>query len=361
MIVQQNPSSPNHSLAGGFEPCRETDVDDMNDLPQEMPTSEPLRTILDHWQQNLRSQFVTADRAALRSQKTYKDRARTAAILGSIAVALAILQLSSLVQGRWAELLPWVEGATAASTFLVVFLGMRSSFKERWLLERYQAESLRLLKFRSLIQSACWSANPAEIEKWKDRLCDQVEGITATTFSALQGWISRGTVPAVVEAPADGRVNESSLKELVRYYHKKRLHYQMSYFGSAARRNEANDHHTRLVGPALFFGSVAFVLAHLSVEIVGGSAHWLSRLLILSAAVLPAMGAGFRTHRAANEFARNAARFEAVRHTLSELSERLRYATDAPAIFRELGFGEQVLEADLREWMRLMMEAEWFG
>lgn len=34
---------------------------------------------------------------------------------------------------------------------------------------------------------------------------------------------------------------------------------------------------------------------------------------------------------------------------------------DGPAIFRELGFCEQVLESDLPEWMRLMVEAEWFG
>jgi hypothetical protein len=29
--------------------------------------------------------------------------------------------------------------------------------------------------------------------------------------------------------------------------------------------------------------------------------------------------------------------------------------------FREMGFCEQVLEADHREWQRLMVEAEWFG
>jgi len=31
------------------------------------------------------------------------------------------------------------------------------------------------------------------------------------------------------------------------------------------------------------------------------------------------------------------------------------------AVYCELGFCEQVLEADLCEWMRLMIEAEWFG
>ena len=82
---------------------------------------------------------------------------------------------------------------------------------------------------------------------------------------------------------------------------------------------------------------------------------------MLVAASLPVLGAGFRTLRTAHEYARNASRFEATHDALSALSDRLRKAKDAPTIFRELGFCEQVLEADLREWMRLMVEAEWFG
>jgi len=68
-------------------------------------------------------------------------------------------------------------------------------------------------------------------------------------------------------------------------------------------------------------------------------------------------------HRASarERLSRNAARFEAVHHILSALSERLRDASDAPTVFRELGFCEQTFESDLREWMRLMVEAEWFG
>jgi len=44
-----------------------------------------------------------------------------------------------------------------------------------------------------------------------------------------------------------------------------------------------------------------------------------------------------------------------------KLSERLREANDPDTVFREIGFCEQTLEADLREWLRLMVEAEWFG
>ncbi len=46
---------------------------------------------------------------------------------------------------------------------------------------------------------------------------------------------------------------------------------------------------------------------------------------------------------------------EAVHHVWNEISQKLRDASDAQATFRELGFCEQVLESDLREWMRLMV------
>jgi hypothetical protein len=188
-----------------------------------------------------------------------------------------------------------------------------------------------------------------------------VEDVATTPFSALQGWITQGTIPEVYPPPpTSGLLSLDNLKALIDYYRSKRLHYQRAYLSKAVRRDQKKDRHTRVVGPALFFGSVAFVLAHLAVEIGRGTEDW-SKLLILVAAALPAMGAGFRIHRAANESARNAARFEAVHHTLTALSERLRAAPDAPTVFRELGFCEQTFESDLREWMRLMVEAEWFG
>jgi hypothetical protein len=242
---------------------------------------------------------------------------------------------------------------------LIVLLGMGTSLKEQWLLERHKAESLRLLKFRSLIKAEAWTAGPAGADKCEERLCDEVEEIATTTFSALQGWIAQGTVPTVYAPPATS-LTLDTIENLVHYYRKKRLHHQIAYLSKGLRRDQRRDRHTRLAGPSLFFGSIAFVLAHLAVEIGSGALDW-SRLLILIAAALPVMGAGFRIYRAANEFARNASRFEAVHHTLSELSARLSDATDAPSIFRELGFCEQVLESDLREWMRLMVEAEWFG
>jgi hypothetical protein len=350
--------------AGSAPPCRETVKDDIDDS-EDMPAAEPLHGILQHCQDELLPTYRNVDGAAMDFQKKYRRRALSVAILGSAAVVLATIQLSGLAYYvlplSWTWFVPVLEGVTALLAMLIVLLGMGTSLKEQWLRARYKAESLRLLKFRFLFEPALWSADPAEAQKCKERLCDQVEDIATTSFSALLGWMARGTLPEVhAPPPTGGLLTPDNLKALIHYYRSKRLHYQMAYLSKAVRRDQGRDRHTRVVGPALFFGSVAFVLAHLAVEIGHGAEDW-SKFLILIAAALPVMGAGFRMHRAANEFARNAARFEAVHNILSALSGRLRDAPDPPTVFREIGFCEQTFEADLREWMRLMVEAEWFG
>jgi len=353
-------------------PCDETiEVDDMDDS-KDMPKEHPLCDILQLFHDNLLQKYKDADEAALCIQEKYRSRALWAARLGSTAVILAIFQLSGLssllcdkLHARWPHLIPipyvisWLEGVAALVMVGIVLFGIGTFLKEQWLLERYKAERMRLLKFGSLLERGLWSGIPSEVEKCKERLCDQADEIITTTFSALQGWMVEGTVPSVHEPPA-ASLSAANLEALVHYYRRKRLHYQMGYLSIAVERDQAKDRRTRLVGPSLFFGSVAFVLAHLAVAAAGGSDSWENGLIFIAAA-LPVAGAGCRIYRSANEFARNAARFEATHHTLSRLSARLRNVSEAPDIFRELGFCEQTFEFDLREWLRLMVEAEWFG
>jgi MFS family permease len=341
--------------------------DDMDDSG-EIPPREPLRTLVQQCQDCIRPAFTKADKAALMLQRKYRGRATAAAVLGSAAVALAIFQLFlPLFLGRephWIWLFSVAEGAAALGTFLIVFLGMKATLKEEWLLERFRAENLRLLKFRYLIESALRSH--ADMPWGDERLCELVEEITGTTYSALRGWLSEGTVPNALEWPAS-EPSKEFLDDLIMYYRRKRLRSQMAYLSTRIESYQRKDKKTRLFGPAFFFGSVGFVLAHLMVEMgqasaeqSHGSADW-SKLLILGAALLPVAAGGLRIHRAANEFARSASRFEAVHYTLRKLSERLREAEGTPQALQELSFCEAVMEGDLREWMRLMVEAEWYG
>ena len=334
-----------------------TPVDDMDD-GENMPAHDPLRTIVQYCQQTIWPSYVKADQSALRLQEKYRKRATAAALLGSVAVALAIIQLYRGFQIPWSWIISSAEGTAAVGTFAIIFLGIRASLKEEWLLQRFKAESLRLLKFRYIIESGQHAEK--ELRERLEEMSEEVEKITCTTASVLQGWLARGTVPRIAVLTARPQLTKESLHEIAHYYRAKRLRVQLAYLRSRVQNYLMNDRKTRLFGPSFFFGSVAFVLAHLLVEIGRGPEAW-SRATIMIAALLPVAAAGFRTQRASNEFARSASRSEALQHVLTELSERLRRAEGGLSMFQELEFCEQVLEADLREWMRLMAEAEWFG
>jgi hypothetical protein len=116
----------------------------------------------------------------------------------------------------------------------------------------------------------------------------------------------------------------------------------------------------------LFFGSIAFVLVHFCIELVGWRTGGLAdvgiaKATLILAATLPVCGAGIRVIRGVLEYGRNASRYESTHNVLLDLSERLREADNPATVFREIGFCEQALEAEHREWVRLLVEAEWFG
>jgi hypothetical protein len=79
------------------------------------------------------------------------------------------------------------------------------------------------------------------------------------------------------------------------------------------------------------------------------------------AACLPVLGAGIRTLHTASEGRRNAIRFQAKYYTLEKLREELQGVSDADTAFRLLWQCERLMDNEHREWLRLMIEAEWFG
>jgi hypothetical protein len=331
-------------------------IGDMDDST-ECVSSQPLKAALQECRTAILPAFRQADAQALKYQKWYRMLVYAAAVGGTSAVVLATVQLSGLLKS------PLVWKAEAVAAFLTLFMvlvGMATKFQHQWLLERYKAERLRMVKFCFLLEPDLWNPGTLGNSRLNEKLSDTVKEITASTFASLEGWVSRSWMPRVHQPPAGLQFKNEGLEDLLHYYHQKRLDVQMEYLAEATKRDFFRDLRLRLAGSTLFFGSVAFVLAHLAVERSGGDLTW-SKSLMLVAAVLPAIGAGCRVLRTAHEYARNASRFEATHDVLGALSRKLRDATSVQAIFQELGFCEQVLESDLREWMRLMVEAEWFG
>jgi hypothetical protein len=308
--------------------------------------------------------FREADAEVGRCKRAYMLFAQWAAWLGAAAVFFAILQLSELGKGALPRtLLPWVEFAFAGAAVGVAIVGLGGRRQQLWFIARHRAEQLRLLKFKFLTQPDLWSHDVKTARDYSQGLPALVEAIRASSFADVEHWVTRGSVPLLASEPS---MSGSEWTEFVAYYRWKRLQAQIDYLRIATESNQRRNDRTRTWPSVLFFGSVAFVLAHFCVELVGwrtGSEPdaVVARIALLLAASLPVWGAGIRVIRGVFEYGRNASRYESTHNALLELSERLRRADNPGGAFREIGFCEQAMEADLREWVRLMIEAEWFG
>jgi hypothetical protein len=181
----------------------------------------------------------------------------------------------------------------------------------------------------------------------------------------------------------------------------KRLGVQRSYFAKRAQRNKKLNRRTVWVPLGFFFASVGAALVHFVFDfkellpkwfappapdtamLVASEAvkqvvqiwppHWWG--LVFLAAATPVVGAAFRTVRSANEFSRHEIRYRAKYIGLSLQVKKLNDEAqalepgaakpvppdDAQRIFLELWGTEQIMESEHREWLRLMIEAEWFG
>lgn len=340
--------------------------DDMHDSPQDMPHGQPLRDALTLCGDTVEVGYRKADASALRHQRYHRLLTITTAIFGTTAVLLAIVQLSGLFPGMWPVQL---SGIAVGFALIAVIAGLVSSQRLNWLLERHKAERYRLLKFRFLIDPALWSRKKEKAKARMERLADEVEDIKALNRQALRRWIDEDEVPEAPTPLPHSKTDQNAVRGLIEYYQKKRLGVQMDYFGSRARRNVRMQRYTWFLPPLFFFSSILAVSGHFIYDIVA-SAHGsqaevttsnLFVLFVVLAAALPVVGAGVRSLRTAYEFARNNSRFRAKLVALSSLAERLRQENDPKAIFRDLWSCEQILESEHREWLRLMIEGEWFG
>jgi hypothetical protein len=344
-------------------------ADDMNDDAEiaelkKHPAANRLLRVLTCCRNIIEPEFRRADTEVGIRKKVYMRFALCAAWLGAAALFFAILQLSELGKTSFvAPLLPWVEFGLAAAAVGVAIVGLAGRKQEKWFLARFRAERLRLLKYDFLTRAALWSENSEDAERCCQNLWAEVEEAKVSSFSTLEYWENLGTLPTVVAAPD---LPEEEWVHLQQYYWKKRLLSQIDYLAGAIERNWQRNDKTRTWPSVLFFGSIAFVLAHFCVDLAGKLSGMdpdapVGRIVLLLAATLPVCGAGIRAIRGVLEYGRNASRYEANHNVLVRLSERLRAASDPAGVFREIGFCEQILESDLREWLRLMVEAEWFG
>ena len=345
--------------------------DDMHDRPEEFSdfAALPLETC-----RSITALFDIKDQDALKFQSKHVWLTRGAVTFGTLAVIAAIFGLSPF----WTR---WVtERQLAAAESTVVFFafsfavyGLATSQKYKWLARRHQAELYRQMKFRFLIhpgvwQDADWLAHEKKkIEVYSDKSSLE-EGIEAA--------LPHGPFPITEE-----QLPRQTFEQLVQYYMKARLRPQMLYLDHRAQRNEYKDRFLAFLPAGLFFASVVAAAAHSGFSFLFGRVaeqqlNW-AKVAALLAACLPVTAAWVRTVRAAFEYSRNKSRSIAAHRALRELEDLLvrdsmntvhgdgssapRKDVDPRPVLKELWWCEQIFATEHREWLRLMVETEWYG
>ncbi|MEQ1884030.1 MAG: hypothetical protein ABL967_03150 [Bryobacteraceae bacterium] len=359
------------SPAGSTSSLANDDMDDRAEIAllADHPELQRVSNALRFCQSAIEPKFRAADAESLHAQRTYLRYANAAAVSGVLAILFGIFQMAHLGDAQlenWSPkygpwVLPVLELVSACTTVVVALAGLGGQKQQSWFLTRFRAEQLRLLKFHLLTNPHLWPGDGVVPEKDVRNTHDRIDGLTNAAYSDLESWIARGTVPSVLEPPP---TSEPEWREIREYYDRNRLQRQIHYFHLRRSKNLHDDQRTRILPPIFFFGSVAFVLVHFCIEVAVSGEHghpMIATIALVISAALPSLGALIRVTRGVLEYARNASRCESTHHALSALAVRLRDASTAEAAFREIGFAEQVLESDLREWLRLMVESEWFG
>ncbi|MGB8216853.1 MAG: hypothetical protein WCE94_06080 [Candidatus Methanoperedens sp.] len=343
--------------------------------------------------ENLWGIYDRFDKEALRLQKSHRRLAFLATVCGTIAVLFAIVQLSGIAHTHWPA---WVEILATVLAFLSVCSGLAWYRQKNWFLSRYKAESLRSLKFRSLVCPCLWCkpddklkeindywenqirkitneikeltlesinkyAKKEEIIHYNDRICKVVNNIkTAPQKTVLKSEEEKFQDPLELFTCL---FSENKIRTLVVYYRDKRLNVQIDYFNKQAELYEKLDKPIRDLPLIFFLGSVLAVFIHFIVDIFFTST--ISLYFLFLAASLPVLSTGIRTYRSTHEFARSAALYRAKQTALERTKRRLkeemrRENIDGKEILSLLWRCEDFLEAEHHEWLRLMLEAEWF-
>jgi hypothetical protein len=368
------PSGETESCASASASTSAPQQDDMIDMPADFQRWPFLHRVLGECRDSLVALYSQSDRAALDEQRVHRVWVNRAAWSATAAVCLAILQLAHVKHWTVSVL-----EAVAVAIALVSFArGERS--RERWLTERHKAERCRFLKFAAIIRPDNWMASGLSSGNCAPELGANTEKVSRMCFADVEKWLDDDKLPS-----PPGRIVNPNLKhlaELRHYYLEKRVNFQVDYFRTQLRRDVTRDEWWRDAPHRLFKASVLIVAVHVAIELAKVFAEWkhlpmpgkemMDRaeialdVVIACAAWLPVTGSGIRIWRSANEATRNISRFRAKHLALSNIKDRLEKgklndAAEAESVLRDLWCAEQIMESEHREWLRLMMGAEWVG
>jgi hypothetical protein len=333
----------------------------------------------------LRADFDDADREALSAQKKYGAATLRAARWGLIALLIALFQEFFLRE--WLEHLPevlkpfapylrWLvlgfEILYTGATLYLVLQAISAKNKEKWLSERFKAERLRLLKFKLLIDPVLWRSDTKDLAQIRGLLETERRSIVNQPEDIIHAFKGSEEMPDIPRRADCEKVPPDAMAELLEYYRRERLSVQRDYFEERLRRPRGATENETL-GPIFFFAGIACALFYLILELATAGMHtWngelVGRGLLFASFLFPLGWSAVRTVKSAHQATRNRLRSFARHADLTQIEKALNEETlrppadwDRTFLFTCLSACEGVLSIDQHEWIRLMIDAEWYG
>ncbi len=336
---------------------------DLKDNEADLLKWPKLRGILLILRETLTPIHLDADRDAQRQQKMHSFVIAIVAIFGTLAVICAIFELSDLFSS-YRYFLSRLEVLSAVIALIGVGVGIYMALHPHWLLNRFLSEQCRFVKFQYILNPAAWYNRPDH--EVRSELQEILQNLRSKDRRLIRQWVTWQLSIAKRFQAAPAGIPEDVMREIRQYYMAKRLTYQFAYFHTQAKKRMRWETWTRFFSPVCFFLSILAAFAHFIFELLShedhdSSLHTLAAICVLLAASLPVLAMGVRTVRTAHEFGRNHLRFEGMAHFLCDTLTQVEGEQSPAAVFAHFKDAESALESEHRAWLRLMLEAEWFG
>ena len=228
-----------------------------------------------------------------------------------------------------------------------------------------------MLKFQSLARAELWCGDESEWQNW---VRSEIAALERTvSFDQVRDWSETGDTEPRSSIPSGCAAAPDLVRALAAYYRHKRLDFQAAYFQRQSNRYRRSVGHLPHLGLPLFFLSVLAVLVHFLAEYLarqapkagqaaGGSFWELAAIWgVAAGALIPVLSVGVRAWLTAFELPRSASLYAAKHRALVRASDHARQdAPDLAATLRHIAQNELFLEHEHREWLRLLLDAEWF-
>lgn len=352
---------------------------DMVDVAEDRENCELLHPALDactapfdvsgsHYETGLVGYYTDTNQLAKLAQTRHRRYLVCAAFFGVSAVLVAIIQLHwfhVLEPGHPPGMFAVIEALAAVVALIAVVVGLKAAFAHRWLLHRFKAEACRAAKFNLLLNGG--QICDGGTLKSPEAFVKDLE--TMSNKHMPHSWVRRELNVFEFRKCQQVQIADEYIRQLRDYFIAKRIEVQRNYFKREMEARESRERWTVHLPAACFFISVAAALFHFLFEL----AIWKLNVelsiqkqilvgLLLCAACAPVIGAGIRTYRSAHEFGRNVNRYTSLYNHLGRLLEELLVeGKPAHELLETMWEAERALESEHRSWMRLMIEAEWFG